>query len=287
MKLNKKFFAGALAGLIAVSSIAVATTQKRNLTAFYNIKLNVNGNLFNTTDSTMRPFATSDGRTYISIAGLREAGLVTVAYDNATKTVSVKGAEANAAGSASLQAQVATQAAEIARLQYENTQLKAEVEKLKGNSSGSSGNSGTKLLSDLNSSDRRSLAKDIQSDIKSLRADSRFDRNQRFGGEVSVDSKSVTFSLYPYSGTFTKEGQEGKDWNTFFNNRNHRSEIEDDFASFAKSEVYGIVKSVLKDYKDYTIYVTVYTDDKMKTTLIEADYNLARDRSSATMYEIK
>ena len=43
----------------------------------------------------------------------------------------------------------------------------------------------------------------------------------------------------------------------------------------------------VSDYKDYTIYVTVYTDDKMKTTLIEADYNLARDRSSATMYEIK
>ncbi len=129
MKLNKKIFAGALAGLIAVSSIAVAANERRNLTAYYNIKLNVNGNVFTTTDSTMRPFATSDGRTYISIAGLREAGLVSVAYDNATKTVSVKGADANAAGSAALQAQVASQAAEIARLQYENTQLKAEVEK--------------------------------------------------------------------------------------------------------------------------------------------------------------
>ncbi len=289
MKLNKKIFAGALAGLIAVSSIAVAANERRNLTAYYNIKLNVNGNVFTTTDSTMRPFATSDGRTYISIAGLREAGLVSVAYDNATKTVSVKGADANAAGSAALQAQVASQAAEIARLQYENTQLKAEVEKLKGTSSSSSSstNTGTKLLSDLSSSDRRTLAKDIQSDIRSLRADTKFDRNQRFGGEVSVDSKSVTLSLYPYSGTFTKDVGEGKEWNEYYKNRNHRSEIEYDYASFVKSEVYDMVKAVLKDYKDYTIYVTVYTDSGLKTKILEADYNLSRNRASATMYEIQ
>ncbi len=48
-----------------------------------------------------------------------------------------------------------------------------------------------------------------------------------------------------------------------------------------------MVKAVLKDYKDYTIYVTVYTDSGLKTKILEADYNLSRNRASATMYEIQ
>ncbi|MDO4712179.1 MAG: hypothetical protein Q4A75_09390 [Peptostreptococcaceae bacterium] len=293
MKLNKKLAAGALASLMMVSSFAMAAPDKKNLVATYGVVLRVNGSNFAVTDSSMRPFITQDGRTYVSIAALNQMGIATAAYDKASKTVSVNSSSNNNVSSgnvAQLQAQVQSQTAEISRLQYENNQLKAEIEKLKGSSSTTDNkkkDTGTKELSDLSSSEKRTLVKDLEGEIKYLRANTRFDRSQKFNGQVNISSRAVEVSLYPYTGTFTKEGAEGRDWNARVGNKRDRENLEDDYASFVESEVRDMIKGVLKDYKGYNINLTIYTDSNMRTSMVEADYNYSKDRGTASVFEIK
>ncbi|MDO5061740.1 MAG: hypothetical protein Q4D77_01070 [Peptostreptococcaceae bacterium] len=292
MKFNKKLAAGALASLMMLSSLAAATPDKKNLVANYGVVLRVNGSNFAVTDSSMRPFITQDGRTYVSIAALNQMGIATAAYDKASKTVSVNSSSNNNGSMgnvAQLQQQVQAQTAEISRLQYENNQLKAEIEKLKGSSStdNKKKDNGTKELSDLSSSEKRTFIKDLEGEIKYLRANTRFDRNQKFGGQVSISSRAVEVSLYPYSGTFTRAGAEGQDWNNRVTNKRDRENLEDDFASFVESDVRDMIKGVLKDYKGYNINLTIYTDSNMRTAMVEADYNYSKDRGSASVLEIK
>ncbi len=288
MKLNKKWIAASMAALMLATSAGLAAVERRNLTATYGVSLRVNGNTFSVTDSSMRPFITQDGRTYVSIAALNQMGIATAAYDKASNTVSVTSSGAGSStAAAQYQTQIQSQAAEIAKLQYENAQLKAEVDKLKGTSSSSSTTTGTKELSALSSSEKRTIARDIATEIKYLRANTRFDRNQRFEGDASIDSKSVSLSLYPYSGTFTKAGTEGIAWNELYANTRNRDQLEDDFASFVEVEVKDMLKGILKDYSGYNIRVTIYADSSMKTTLVEADYNYSKNRASAYVYEIK
>lgn len=291
MKYNKKLVAGALASLMMVSSLATAAPDKKNLVANYGVVLRVNGSNFAVTDSSMRPFITQDGRTYVSIAALNQMGIATAAYDKASKTVSVNSNANNNASMggnvAQLQQQVQAQTAEISRLQYENNQLKAEIDKLKNSSSTTDNkkkDNGSKDLADLSRSEKRDLEKDIKTELKYLRADSRFDRSQRFDGEVSIDSKSITLSLVPYEGNFTENYKTS--WNNLYTEKRDRERLEEDFASFVESDVRDMLKGVLKDYKPYNITVTIYSDTAMKSKIVEADYNANRARSSASVYKI-
>lgn len=287
MKMNKKLAAGAMAAMMMVSSVAVAAPMTRNLQANYGVKLVVDSNAFIVTDDNMRPFITQDGRTYVSIAALNQMGIATVAFDKASKTVSIKGTGGTGVtGSvAQLQAQVAAQVAENTRLLNENNTLKAEIEKLKGTSGSGSGTStnGTDL-SKLSSSERRSLARDIEQELRYLRANTAFDRQQRLEGTVSVDSRSVSLTLYP-SSPYT--GSTITDWNNLVDRRNSNY-IEDDYADFAGKDVKDMVKGILKGYSGYNINVTIYSDSKMGSNqkMVEADYNASRDRSSAAVYKI-
>lgn len=290
MKFNKKLAAGALASLMMLSSLATAAPDKKNLVANYGVVLRVNGSNFAVTDSSMRPFITQDGRTYVSIAALNQMGIATAAYDKASKTVSVNSNSNNNASMgnvAQLQQQVQAQTAEISRLQYENNQLKAEIEKLKNSSSTTDNkkkDNGSKDLADLSRSEKRDLEKDIKAELKYLRSDSRFDRSQRFDGEVSIDSKSITLALVPYEGNFSENYKTS--WNNLYTEKRDRERLEEDFASFVESDVRDILKGILKDYKPYNITVTIYSDTAMKSKIVEADYNANRDRSSASVYKI-
>lgn len=289
MKFNKKLMAGALASLMVVSSIAVAAPNKKNLVASYGVMLRVNGSNFTVSDDSMRPFITQDGRTYVSIAALNQMGIATAAYDKASKTVSVNssGGGASAGNLAQLQAQIQTQTSEISRLQYENNQLKAEIEKLKGSSSDKKDdkkNDGSKSLSDLTSAERRDFEKDIEKEIRFIRAESRFSRNQRFDGTVNVGSRSVSFTLYPYD-KLTEE--EIKDWNDRVKDRRGREQLEEDYADFVTGAVKDMLKTSLKDYSGYNIEVIIFKDSAAKAKMVEAEYNAHRDRSTASVFEIK
>lgn len=281
MKFNKKFMSGALAALLLSSSLVMAAPATRNLVANYGVTLNVNGSNFTVSDDSMRPFLTQDGRTYVSIAALGQMGIATVNYIPASKTVQIKGSAADATG---LQAQVNAQTAENSRLLNENNQLKAKIKELEGKKE-EEAKKGDKL-SDLSSSDRRSIERDLSSEIRSLRANSNFERGQRFDGDISIGTRDVTFNLYPYSGNYT--ANDIKAWNDLVNDRNKVSRLEEDYEDFM-DEVQRLVASYLKGYSDYNVYVSIYSDQEMKSgqLMVEADYSYSKDRLSASVYEVK
>lgn len=288
MKFNKKLMAGAMASLMLVSSFAVAAPNKRNLVASYGVVLRVNGSNFTVSDDSMRPFITSDGRTYVSIAALNQMGIATAAYDKASKTVDVRssggGSNAAAGSVAQLQAQIQSQTSEISRLQYENTQLKNELEKLKSTKAEEEKKkNATKSLSDLSSSDRRALEKDLEKELRFLRAETRFSRNQRFDGQINISSRSVDLSLYLYD-KLTE--QEINDWNDRVANRRDREQLEEGYADFVYGPVRDMLKAALKDYEGYNINVLIYPDSTMKKTIVEADYNPQRNRQTASVSPI-
>lgn len=292
MKFNKKLMAGALASLMVVSSFAVAAPNKKNLVASYGVTLRVNGSNFTVSDASMRPFITQDGRTYVSIAALNQMGIATAAYDKATKTVSVNSSGGGATGGnlAQLQAQVQSQTSEISRLQYENNQLKAEIERLKGSSDkkddkkNDKKNDGSKSLSNLTSSEKRDYEKEIEKEIRFIRAESRFSRNQRFDGTANVGSRSISLTLYPYD---KLSQEEITDWNDRVKDRRLSEQLEEDYADFVSGAVKDMLKGILKDHSGYNIEVTIYTDSGMKKTMVEGEYNTSRDRSSASVFEVK
>lgn len=259
MKFNKKLMAGALAAVLMASSLAIAAPATRNLMAYYGVTLNVNGSNFTVSDDSMRPFTTQDGRVYVSIAALNQMGIVTTNYISGTKTVQIKSA---GTASSDLQAQINAQTAENSRLLTENNKLKLELEALKKTSSSSSSSqTGSTKLSDISSSDRRQLERDLNSEIRSMRANSSFERSQRFDGDVSVGSRDVTFNLYPYGADYNKASVE--DWNALVANRNQLDRLEDDYEDFM-DEVADTVNAILKNYKDFNIYVNIYSSKDQK-----------------------
>lgn len=288
MKFNKKLMAGALASLMVVSSFAAAAPNKKNLVASYGVMLRVNGSNFTVSDDSMRPFITQDGRTYVSIAALNQMGIATAAYDKASKTVSVNssGGGASSGNLVQLQAQVQTQSSEISRLQYENNQLKAEIEKLKSSSDKKDDkkSNGSKSLSDLSSSDKRTFVKEIENEIRYIRAETRFSRNQRFEGQANISSRSVSISLYPYS-KLTEE--EIKDWNDRVKDRRLGDQLADEYSDFVSGAVKDMLKGIMKDYSGYDIDVNIFTDSGMKKVMVEGSYHANRDRTTASVLEIK
>ena len=277
MKFNKKFMAGSLAALLAVSSIAVAAPATKNLVANYGVTLNVNGSNFTVTDANMRPFVTQDGRTYVSIAALSQMGIATVNYVPASKTVQIKG------GGTADQAQMNAIMAENARLLLENTQLKAKVKELEDKTP-SKDNSNTTKLSDLSSTDRRSLERDLNDEIKDMRPYTDFNRSQRLDGSVSIGRSDVTFNLYPYSSDYGSD--EIKLWNDLVGGRN-ADLLEDDYEDFM-DDVVKITADILKGYGDYNVSLKIYSGKDMKSSqlMVTGDYSYSRDRTTVYVNKV-
>ena len=285
MKFNKKFLSIAMTGVLLATSIAFAAPATRNLVANYGVTLNVNGSNFTVSDDSMRPFTTQDGRVYVSVAALNQMGLATINYIPASKTVQLKGSAAN---NTALQAQVNAQTAENSRLLAENNKLKQEIEELKKGSSSSSNKTGDKL-STLSSSERTSLAKDIRKEIRSelrLRGNSVLG-GQRFEGDATVRSNSVTLDLY--TSTDFSIGNDKTDWNDAVKTTRDRQYLEDDLEDFMDEDVRDFLDSILKDYSGYDIEVNIYPNSDYKSAQLMAtvDYTDSRDRVSVSVYEIK
>ena len=276
MKFNKKFMAGSLAALLAVSSFAIAAPATKNLVANYGVTLNVNGSNFTVTDANMRPFVTQDGRTYVSIAALSQMGIATVNYVPASKTVQVKG------GGTADQAQMNAIMAENARLLLENTQLKAKVKELEDKTP-SKDNSNTTKLSDLSSTDRRTLERDLNDEIRDMRPYTDFNRSQRLDGSVSIGRSEVTFNLYPYSSDYGSD--EIKLWNDLVGGRN-ADLLEDDYEDFM-DDVVKITADILKGYGDYNVSLKIYSGKDMKSgqLMVTGDYSSSRDRTTVYVQE--
>ena len=277
MKFNKKFMAGSLAALLAVSSIAVAAPATKNLVASYGVTLNVNGSNFTVTDANMRPFVTQDGRTYVSIAALSQMGIATVNYVPASKTVQIKG------GGAADQAQINAQMAENARLLLENTQLKAKVKELEDKTP-SKDNSNTTKLSDLSSTDRRTLERDLNDEIKDMRPYTDFNRSQRLDGSVSIGRSDVTFNLYPYSSDYS--AADITLWNNLVGGRDV-DRLEDDYEDFM-DDVVKITADILKGYSDYNVSLKIYSGKDMKSNqlMVTGDYSSSRDRTTVYVSKV-
>lgn len=290
MKLNKKLFAGLATALVLTSSASLAAVETKKLTATYGVNLNVNGTIFTVADRNMRPFVTQDGRTYVSIAALNQMNIASVNYDKNTKTVNITsgstGSSVNSAAVAQLQAQVQSQAAEIARLQYENNMLKNSNST---NSSSSSKNEdGRKKLSDLTSSEKRELAKDIERDIRDLRAETSFIRSQRFDGSISISSSKVTLSLYQRNQLTSDDLTK---WNEYAKRSSRTSDrLEEDYIEFIDKDVRDLVKSALKDYSGYDIEVDIFSTTKDGNSsddsiMVNGRYNYNKDKTTATIYD--
>ena len=202
MKYNKKIVAGILAASLCAGSIAFATpAMTRNIAVNYNLKLKVNGQDYTVDDANQRPFKTSDGRAYVSVAALSKMGIATSTY--ADGTVTIKNV-ASGPSSSEIQSQLNAVIAQNNSLMTtnnnlvtENAKLKAELETKKDNSSNTS-TSTTKPFKDLRSSDKRELVSDIESDLRSIRANSTFQRSQRFNASASISDDSVSLELTPY-----------------------------------------------------------------------------------------
>ena len=277
MKFNKKFMAGSLAALLAVSSFAIAAPATKNLVANYGVTLNVNGSNFTVTDANMRPFVTQDGRTYVSIAALSQMGIATVNYVPASKTVQIKG------GGAADQAQINAQMAENARLLLENTQLKAKVKELEDKTP-SKDNSNTTKLSDLSSTDRRTFERDLNDEIRDMRPYTDFNRSQRLDGSVSIGRSDVTFNLYPHGSDYTAD--DIKNWNNLVGGRDV-DRLEDDYEDFM-DDIVKITANILKGYGDYNVSVNIYSGKDMKSTqlMVDGDYSYSRDRTTVYVNKV-
>lgn len=277
MKFNKKFMAGSLAALLAVSSIAVAAPATKNLVANYGVTLNVNGSNFTVTDANMRPFVTQDGRTYVSIAALSQMGIATVNYVPASKTVQIKG------GGTADQAQMNAIMAENARLLLENTQLKAKVKELEDKTP-SKDNSNTTKLSDLSSTDRRTFERDLNDEIRDMRPYTDFNRSQRLDGSVSIGRSEVTFNLYPYGSDYV--ASDIVTWNKLVKNTRDADRLEDDYEDFM-DDVVKITADILKGYGDYNVSLKIYSGKDMKSgqLMVTGDYSSSRDRTTVYVQE--
>lgn len=291
MKYNKKLTASVLIATLCAGSIAFAAPMTRNLAVNYNVKLNVNGSDFTVADQNQRPFKTNDGRTYVSIASLNAMGIATATF--ADNTVTIKGSSSGSSlgGSAELQSQISALMAQNNsllttnnNLQTENNKLKAEIETLKkGSSSSSSSSSSSKAFSDLSSSDRRRLESDIDKDLRSVRADTTFQRNQRFEVKSSVSKDTVSLDLTPYD---TWSTDDIKSWNSILDSSSKSRDLEGEYEDFVE-EIQDELESTLKGYKDYDIDIKIYSDTKSNNKVVDAGYRYSRDRISVSLSTAK
>ena len=278
MKYNKKIVAGILAASLCAGSIAFAApAMTRNIAVNYNLKLKVNGQDYTVDDQNQRPFKTSDGRAYVSVAALSKMGIATSTY--ADGTVTIKNV-ASGPSSSEIQSQLNAVIAQNNSLMTtnnnlvtENAKLKAELEAKKDNSSNTS-TSTTKPFKNLKSSDKRELVSDIESDLRSIRADSIFQRSQRFNVSASLSDDSVSLELTP-SDTWSAE--DVKSWNAILDSSSKYDDLEEDFQDFTE-EVLDELESTLKDYKGYDVKISIYSDKDAKNVVVDTEYRDSKDK---------
>ena len=277
MKYNKKLVASILVATLCAGTVAFAApAMTRNIGVNYNLKLKVNGQDYTVDDQNQRPFKTSDGRAYIAVASLNKMGIATSTY--ADNTVTIKNT-ASGASSSELQSQLNAVIAQNNslmttnnNLMTENAKLKAELETLKG-SSNSSTTSGD-AFKGLRSSDKRELASDIESDLRSIRADSIFQRSQRFSVSASLSDSAVSLELTPLD-NWTAD--DIKAWNAILDSSSKYDDLEEDFQDFTE-EVADELKATLDDYKGYDVKISIYSDKDAKNLVVDAEYRASKDK---------
>lgn len=289
MKYNKKLIASLLTATLCAGTVAFAAPMTRNLAVNYNVKLNVNGSDFTVADQNQRPFKTNDGRTYVSIASLNAMGIATATYANNTVTIKGSSSGSSMGGSAELQSQISALMAQNNsllttnnNLQTKNRELEAEIEKLKKGSSSSSSSS-DRPFNGLSSSERRDLEDDINKDLRGIRANTDFQRNQRFEIKSSLSRDTVELELTPYDNWTDSEV---KEWNALIDSSSRARDLEEDYEELVE-DIQDELEATLRDYKNYDIEITIYSDTKANNEVVDASYTSSRDRISVSVSKAK
>ena len=274
MKYNKKIVAGILAASLCAGSIAFAApAMTRNIGVNYNLKLKVNGQYYTVDDENQRPFKTSDGRAYVSVASLNKMGIATSTY--ADNTVTIKNA-ASGASSSELQSQLNAVIAQnnslMTRnndLMTENAKLKAEIETLKGSSSTNTGDA----FKGTSRSEKSDLAKDIQRNLDT-RAYTTFQRSQRFEYAASLSDTKVSLELTPYD-TWTAD--DVKSWNAILASSSKYDDLEEDYTEFAE-DLLDELSDILEDYKGYDVQIEIFSDSSANNLVADLEYRASKDK---------
>lgn len=282
MKMRKKIVAGLLVTAVSVSTVAFAAPILRNIQVNYDVGLKVNGSDYTITDQAIKPFKTVDGRSYIALASLNDMGIATATYANNVVSIQSKGGDTSA-----LQNQILALSQQTSILQAEVNKLTAENTALKNQSntgSGSGSNTSTDAFSKLSTSERRTLARDIESEIRYWRADTIFARSQRFDGSVSVNSKDVTITLTPYGGVdFSSD--ERSSWNSIVASSSKLGDLEDDYTYFLE-DVVDELSSLLSKYGGYNVYLNIYGDADATKSIVEGEYSGSKDRYYVDVFRL-
>lgn len=276
----KKIAVVAMASVIGVTSFSFGAGLFQNKKVSYAINMVANGSPYIVQNQALKPFATDDGYTYLSVRSLSELGLVDIDWNGPTKTVTVSAKQTEDP------VQVAQLNQRIAQLTNENILLKKENEELKaktssGKSSDSSNkknkkSSGNELLKDMSSSDRRSLERDISSDLKNVKISTReYSNRLTFDPDVRISGNRVKLTLT------AREKLDAGEWNDIIKGR-RGSYLEEEFSDEAKDNVISVVKDLLKNYYDYEIEVSFQaskTDsNKDMKEIATANYRESSDR---------
>ena len=272
MKYNKKIVAGILAASLCAGSIAFAApAMTRNIGVNYNLKLKVNGQDYTVDDENQRPFKTSDGRAYVSVASLNKMGIATSTY--ADNTVTIKNV---VSGSSDLQSQLNALIAQNNNLMTtnnnllaENAKLKAEIETLKGSSSTNTGDA----FKGTSRSEKSDLAKDIQRNLDT-RADTIFLRNQRFEYAASLSDTKVSLELTPQD-SWTAE--DVKLWNSILASSSKYDTLEEDYTEFVE-DLLDELSDILEDYKGYDVQIEIFSDSSANNLIVDAEYRASKDK---------
>ena len=276
----KKIAVVAMASVIGVTSFSFGEGLFQNKKVSYAINMVANGSPYIVQNQALKPFATDDGYTYLSVRSLSELGLVDIDWNGPTKTVTVSAKQTEDP------VQVAQLKQRIEQLTNENILLKKENEELKaktssGKSSDSSNkknkkSSGNELLKDMSSSDRRSLERDISSDLKNVKISTReYSSRFTFDPDVRISGNRVKLTLT------AREKLDAGEWNDIIKGR-RMSYLEEEFSDEAKDNVISVVKDLLKNYYDYEIEVSFQaskTDsNKDMKEIATANYRESSDR---------
>ncbi|NCB71811.1 MAG: hypothetical protein EOM45_08475 [Clostridia bacterium] len=272
MKYNKKIVAGILAASMCAGSIAFAApAMTRNIGVNYNLKLKVNGQDYTVDDENQRPFKTSDGRAYVSVASLNKMGIATSTY--ADNTVTIKNV---VSGSSDLQSQLNAVIAQNNSLMTtnnnlltENAKLKAEIETLKGSSSTNTGDA----FKGTSRSEKSDLAKDIQRELDT-RAYSIFQRSQRFEYAASLSDTKVSLELTPYD---TWTDSDISSWNTILDSSSKYDTLEEDYEEFTE-ELLDELSDILGDYKGYDVQIQIFSDSSANKLVADIEYRASKDK---------
>lgn len=272
MKYNKKLVAGILAASLCAGSIAFAApAMTRNIGVNYNLKLKVNGQDYTVDDENQRPFKTSDGRAYVSVASLNKMGIATSTY--ADNTVTIKNV---VSGSSDLQSQLNAVIAQNNslmttnnNLMTENAKLKAEIEALKGSSSTNTGDA----FKGTSRSEKSDLAKDIQRNLDT-RAYTTFQRSQRFEYAASISDTKVSLELTPYD-AWTAD--DVKAWNAILDSSSKYDDLEEDYTEFVE-DLLDELSDILEDYKGYDVQIEIFSDSSANNLVVDAEYRASKDK---------